>query len=319
MLLAELDILRVDKHSWMWNFGSLKALKRYVKVTGITMTITGCETGCQDIIRELESEGIDASVSACGEGVVVPASDFYPTIEAPDKNEIERHAAEVVRAYRLFEDDQSRRIYSACVGYALDRDDSRFVISQFRQYLHPEVKPEEGDVVLDGGAFIGDTVNLFLEATGDQCFIYAFEPDGVNFEELKESFGGMRNVFLFRKGLWESGGRMSVARNEGEGNSMLSVLEDSPGEVEVVTVDSIFGGRSRCDLIKLNVEGSELHVLRGAVETIVKWKPKLQVAVYHRKNHLWEIPLFISSLCAGYRFYLGHHLRRWGGIVFYCV
>ena len=57
----------------------------------------------------------------------------------------------------------------------------------------------------------------------------------------------------------------------------------------------------------MDVEGSELKSLYGCLNTIKKYKPKLQISVYHRPEDLWEISNFIENLNLGYKQYLGHH------------
>ena len=61
------------------------------------------------------------------------------------------------------------------------------------------------------------------------------------------------------------------------------------------------------DLIKMDIEGSELKALEGAQECIKKFKPKLQISIYHNMEDLWSIPLFVNNLKPQYRFFIGHH------------
>ena len=56
--------------------------------------------------------------------------------------------------------------------------------------------------------------------------------------------------------------------------------------------------------IKMDVEGYELASLRGAQKVIQKWKPKLAVCIYHRRQDLWEVQEYIASLVPSYRFYM---------------
>ena len=59
--------------------------------------------------------------------------------------------------------------------------------------------------------------------------------------------------------------------------------------------------------IKMDIEGAELNALYGSKEIIKKYVPKLAVCVYHKTEHLWEIPFFIKSLNPNYKIYLRHH------------
>jgi hypothetical protein len=56
--------------------------------------------------------------------------------------------------------------------------------------------------------------------------------------------------------------------------------------------------------IKMDIEGAEIEAIKGARYTISKFKPDLAIAVYHKIEHLWEVPLLIKSLKNNYKFYL---------------
>jgi hypothetical protein len=57
----------------------------------------------------------------------------------------------------------------------------------------------------------------------------------------------------------------------------------------------------------MDIEGSEPQALSGAEEIIKKQKPKLAISVYHKLEHLWEIPLYLKHIVPEYKIYLRHH------------
>jgi len=56
----------------------------------------------------------------------------------------------------------------------------------------------------------------------------------------------------------------------------------------------------------MDIEGAELDALKGAENTIRESLPDLAICLYHSPSHLWEIPLFISSL-GDYKFHLRNY------------
>jgi hypothetical protein len=60
--------------------------------------------------------------------------------------------------------------------------------------------------------------------------------------------------------------------------------------------------KSDIGLIKLDIEGSELEAIKGALETIKKFKPILLISVYHRPEDFFFIKPLIDSLDLGYKF-----------------
>ena len=77
----------------------------------------------------------------------------------------------------------------------------------------------------------------------------------------------------------------------------------------VLTIDEAVAryGMPRVDFIKMDIEGSELAALRGAESSMRRWRPKLAISLYHRPEDFFSIPIWISSLGLGYRFFLDHY------------
>jgi hypothetical protein len=71
--------------------------------------------------------------------------------------------------------------------------------------------------------------------------------------------------------------------------------------------------------LKLDIEGAELDALRGARELISRSRPRLAVCVYHKPEHLWEIPLFLREMCPWCDFYLRSHGHYGFDTVMYAV
>jgi hypothetical protein len=66
------------------------------------------------------------------------------------------------------------------------------------------------------------------------------------------------------------------------------------------------GAAKKINFIKMDIEGAELHALKGAEQTIKKFRPKLAITVYHHFQDFWTIPQYIDSLALGYRFEMRH-------------
>ena len=63
----------------------------------------------------------------------------------------------------------------------------------------------------------------------------------------------------------------------------------------------------RVDYIKLDIEGAELDMLRGAAKTITRCKPKMAVSAYHKTEDLWTLATYIKSLRPDYEFEFRHY------------
>jgi FkbM family methyltransferase len=136
--------------------------------------------------------------------------------------------------------------------------------------------PAEGDVVVfDVGANVGDYASIALDLWGDRVALTCFEPSPGTFALLEQNLAGRANVVLENVGLSDTEGELEF-HTGGPGSKMASVHErrsradtadsTTTEQVQVRTLDSYCAehGIGRIDLLKMDVEGHELSVLRGA-------------------------------------------------------
>ncbi len=69
--------------------------------------------------------------------------------------------------------------------------------------------------------------------------------------------------------------------------------------------------------IKMDIEGFGIDALKGASRTISAYTPRLAISVYHKLEHLWQIPALIKKLSDKYRIFLAHHSPTTWETVFY--
>lgn len=142
-----------------------------------------------------------------------------------------------------------------------------------------------GDIVLDVGANIGITA-LRLSAAVGNGRVYAFEPDPQNYSDFLNHVhtNDLHNIATFQFALGEGEATGSLRRPvPGNRGCNWVDTDEVKGslEVRVATVDDfcVSEGLSRIDLIKIDTEGAELAVLRGARMAIDRWKPRLFLEV----------------------------------------
>jgi FkbM family methyltransferase len=128
----------------------------------------------------------------------------------------------------------------------------------------------ESDTFFDIGANIG-TVTIPVAMAGAECL--AFEPAPANAARLAENaeLNRLGNVTVIEAAMWSEGGTVAMRVDGAEGAGTSRVVDGGEGTLEVpaATVDQFAGGGSAAPhLMKIDVEGAELEVLRGAQATL---------------------------------------------------
>lgn len=164
----------------------------------------------------------------------MPACSFYY-----DPMILEKNGPDIDRVFSWLSDDESRLYYAAIVKAYLTGDDGFMPVSGYDQYLHPFVRPMEGDIVIDGGAYTGDTCRLFCEKCGCDHII-AFEPSARQYKILSETASKLDcKVTCINKGLWEKPDRLSFLVFEaGQGDH---ISENGDVSIDVTSIDMING------------------------------------------------------------------------------
>jgi FkbM family methyltransferase len=157
-------------------------------------------------------------------------------------------------------------------------------------WLEGQVGPEM--VVLDIGANEGFFTTYLARKVGDSGLVIAFEPSPREVQRLQRNIAinGLSNVRVVTSALSDHVGRATfhVADAEHNGQNTLGTFghagvgEAGQFEVDLVRLDDVFPEyqRSRLDLIKMDVEGAEWAVLKGAREIIERFRPIILLEVF---------------------------------------
>jgi FkbM family methyltransferase len=234
---------------------------------------------------------------------------LLPHYQYVQPQDVLARASQIRRAFRVWADEKSRTQFVAHVEFRLRADYGALPEASGDNYFPADVPLALSDetTFVDCGAYDGDTVRRFIVERGGRFReIYAFEPDTANYRRLSQFVASLdadvsRRIHVFNAGTGRRRERLSFNATGDTGASF-----DGAGgiEVDVLPIQDIVAARAGESVyVKYDVEGAELDALEGTRELIARARPTLAVSVYHRPDDLWELPLYLASLGAGYRLY----------------
>lgn len=234
---------------------------------------------------------------------------------------------------------------SCAVGHHLDR----YHLNSYscnRQFF----KFSDKEVYVDGGTFIGYTVEQFIRAVGGAfSHVYAFEPANANRAQILGRLQKLQDEFvqplagrvsISEKGLWNKDTTLLFNPTQtidtfGVGtpnntqsahlvdSGILGHLYDKSAEesvafnVPVTTIDNATDANAT--FIKLEIEGAELEALNGARKTIERMRPKMAISIYHKPEDLVTLTDFVIQTGQDYKLgFRQHNPMVPDAMVLYC-
>ncbi|MEI7801134.1 MAG: FkbM family methyltransferase [Bacteroidota bacterium] len=170
------------------------------------------------------------------------------------------------------------------INYQLDLSDWVEWNLYFKNNINPNEKLYElvkvGMTVFDIGANIGELTLNFEKRVGANGKIFSFEPSPVNFKKLSRNISLNENlknkITLMNLALGEKA-VTAFLQTRDEHNLGMNSIAEAGVEVQMKTLDHVVAENKiqQCSLIKIDVEGFELKVLKGATQTLQQFKPIL--------------------------------------------
>lgn len=183
--------------------------------------------------------------------------------------------------------------------------DSPFISDMWREIwelntYERKFKIEEGSVVIDVGAHIGIFSIKAARESGKKGRVIAIEPHPTTYTLLMANLKRNRceNIIPFRMAASNFKGEAELyLYHHSGGHSLVFKRNSGVIKVSVDKLDNIVKkfNPEHIDLIKVDVEGAGLLVLKGAKEILEKFKPNLSIAVYHASAEREGIIEFLSS------------------------
>ncbi len=185
--------------------------------------------------------------------------------------------------------------------YTIESSTHSAIPSVIEEMKNCYLLPKKDDVVIDVGANYGFYSLLSSRLIGDGGLILALEPESTNYAVLVANLmvNNIKNTKALKIGL-----------SDNENNEICLYLSSHPGQhslvfqrtsdfefIAVRTLDNLIEELDvkKVNLIKIDAEGAEIPILKGALKTITRYKPALTIASYHYLNEAIEVRDFIKN------------------------
>lgn len=138
------------------------------------------------------------------------------------------------------------------------------------------------ECAVDVGAHVGNHALYFAHVLGLRTI--AFEPNPATYDHLVANVqsNGLAEICRTRNAaVGALAGKVRAVAASDRNSGMATVEADSAGSVAMVTLDDEVLSEPRIDVVKIDVEGWELDVLRGAEQVLTHRRPVLYIEIMH--------------------------------------
>jgi len=222
----------------------------------------------------------------------------------------------IYKTFNLFAFKKIRRITRYDINYEIDLaeviDLMVFIFGSFQKHIFKNkiIKLPKDAVVFDVGANIG-VISLGIAKMAERGMVYSFEPTHYAYSKFKKNLELNTNLSNRIKLI------QTLVSDENKDNLEMEIYSswrldnDSVGKhihpIHLGTAKSANGISSitleefcnknqitRLDLIKIDTDGHEYKVLKGARESIIKLKPKIifEIGIYLMNEHNIDFSLY---------------------------
>ena len=239
---------------------------------------------------------------------------------------------EIERAAQMLYDDISRNIYREVVKRRMlygEADFSDLMIDGDEEYIFPrmfEDRAPSDEIIIDCGAYTGDTVELFNREFGRNLKkIWALEcgrfqlaklndrvqrlgrlPYSPEIEILPFAASDKEEKLEFYHTAVPNGAFVGASRTFAKNDKYNSEIY----QVQAAPLDQLIPEGEPVTMIKMDIEGSEYAALCGAERIIRENKPKLAVAIYHSGVDFFRLIFLIKKMVPEYKIAVRHHKQR---------
>ena len=238
----------------------------------------------------------------------------------------------IEKCYNALEDNKSKEIYNALLKYRYIRNPKLIedlYESRNECYLDKVfIDNYKPGLYIDAGSYNADfIITLANKVSINNSSFYIFEPNKIFYNNIINNLDTKINYKIFNVALCDKDTTMEFIQIpsstshiiDKKYNAYKNIVDRSNIDIiktnkldTIITDEKVTG-------IKIDIEGSEASMLKGAVNIIKRDRPILLLSIYHKWNDLFKLQDYLMSLNLNYKFYIRHYSLSVAKTILYCI
>lgn len=215
----------------------------------------------------------------------------------------------------LFTDSISKANWKMAYEWFAERKESGYFVEDRKKYF-PDFLKAELDAcmtMLDTAILGGDYVDEFLKGDARRI-VYALmlNPPSTNYQKLTRKYLGKR-VHLLDEEAGEFNEEVSATRM----GMMEPFTSIETVDYRTKKVDDM--GLPKFDYMRCYSMSRVEPILKGAYDSIVKYRPIIAVNIGHYESDFIHVPVLLEKMCENYKFYLRLHSYQGNDCIMYAL
>ena len=234
--------------------------------------------------------------------------------------------------YNALEDEKSKELYNNLLKYRYIRDPkliNDLYENRSECYLDKIfIDNYQDGLYIDAGSYNADFITTLANKVSiDNSRFYIFEPNKIFYNQIKNNLDKKINYEIFNVALCDKDATKEFMQIPSSTSHIIdkkyNAYKNTVDKNDIATIktnklDTIIK-EEKVAGIKIDIEGSESSMLKGATKIIKRDRPILLLSIYHKWDDLFKLQNYIMSLNLNYKFYIRHYSLSVAKTILYCI
>jgi len=238
----------------------------------------------------------------------------------------------IERCYNKLSDNKSKAIYNSLLKYRYIRNPElikNLYEKRSKCYLDKVfIDNYKEGLYIDAGSYNADFITTLANKVPiNNSQFYIFEPNKIFYNNIINNLDSKINYKIFNIALCDKDSMMEFMQLPSSTSHIInkkynayknSIEKNYVSKIKTNKLDSLIT-KERVVGIKIDIEGSEESMLKGAKDIIKRDRPILLLSIYHKWDDLFKLQEYLINLNLNYKFYIRHYSLSVAKTILYCI